>query len=207
MKHIVKRGKSLHYPVRKLKTGRQGHCQVKMKTRDHQPEAQPRDKRGHGKYAKDSWETHESGGETKMRESELSATKASHQFKEAIAVLRKASWVSGIQTSKHLDFMNIESEAMAVIADRSRSKESAYWSSFILFIQTVEQKRAKRWVQQCQQKEHRVLWFSMFTLQLGEGEELKLWGREAESEASFITIFIQQKPLIQITGTDQQVGQ
>ena len=103
--------------------------------------------------------------------------------------------------------MKIESEAMAVIADRSRSKESAYWSSFILFIQTVEQKRAKRWVQQCQQKEHRVLWFSMFTLQLGEGEELKLWGREAESEASFITIFIQQKPLIQITGTDQQVGQ
>ena len=82
-----------------------------------------------------------------MGESELSATKASHQFKEANVVLRKASWVSGIQTSKHLDFMNLESEAMAVIADRSRSKESAYWSSFILFIQTVEQKRAKRWVQ------------------------------------------------------------
>ena len=85
-----------------------------------------------------------------MRESELSATKASHQFKEATAVLRKASWVSGIQTSRHLGFMNLESEAMAVIADRSRSKESAYWSSFILFIQTVEQKRARRWVQPCQ---------------------------------------------------------
>ena len=79
-----------------------------------------------------------------MRESELSATKASHQCKEAIAVLRKASWVSGIQTSKHLDFMNLESEAMAVIADRSRSKESAYWSSFILFIPTVEQKKSQK---------------------------------------------------------------
>lgn len=58
-----------------------------------------------------------------MRESELSATKASHQFKEANVVLRKASWVSGIQTSRHLGFMNLESEAMAVIADRSRSRE------------------------------------------------------------------------------------
>lgn len=52
-----------------------------------------------------------------MGESELSATKASHQFKEANVVLRKASWVSGIQTSRHLGFMNLESEAMAVIAD------------------------------------------------------------------------------------------
>lgn len=40
--------------------------------------------------------------------------------------------------------MNLESEAMAVIADWSRSKESAHWSSFILFYTDCEAEKSQK---------------------------------------------------------------
>lgn len=45
---------------------------------------------------------------TKTRESQLSATKASHQFKELNARLRKANRVSGTKAFKCLDFRSSE---------------------------------------------------------------------------------------------------